>query len=80
MADSFIDFIGDRPSPSGKTQTWNVYAKGGEAPLGEVKWFGRWRCYAFFPRSDTVFERTCLRDLANFCELKTAEHRLRKHA
>jgi hypothetical protein len=32
--------------------------------LGFIKWFGRWRCYAFFPSPDCVFEQQCLRDIA----------------
>jgi hypothetical protein len=36
--------------------------------LGEVRWFGRWRCYSFFPQAGCTFEPTCLRDVADFCE------------
>jgi hypothetical protein len=40
-----------------------------------VRWYGKWRQYAFFPMPNTVFERQCLRDIANFCEAKTRERR-----
>ena len=72
----YIEFSAPEPSATGRTQVWVVRAKGG-APLalGSVKWFGRWRCYAFFPLGDTVFERECLRDIAEFCEARTVEHR-----
>lgn len=76
---SFIEFHDGGRSPSGKTAVYFVNAKQG-GQLGMVKWFGRWRCYAFFPLGDTVFERVCLRDIAAFCEQETVAHRGQKHA
>jgi len=61
---------------TGKTLVWNVEALADGAKLGEVKWFGRWRKYAFFP-IDSIFEQVCLREVADFIEAKTKEHRLR---
>ena len=58
-----------------KTKRWMICAKDGEVGLGEVKWFGKWRCYAFFPLNDTIYEKSCLRTIATFCEIKTNEHR-----
>jgi hypothetical protein len=73
-ARSFITFEPLRPNPN--TKVWGVVAKDGGATLGKVKWFGRWRKYAFFAEADTVFEQVCLRDIANFCETETKRHRL----
>jgi len=61
------------------TKRWEVVSKLGGDPLGVVKWFGRWRKYAFFPLAECVFEEVCLRDLAEFCETSTREHRASKH-
>jgi len=61
--------------PERKTKRWTIVATDGEVELGEVKWFGKWRCYAYFPLNDTLYEKTCLRDLANFCEAKSKVHR-----
>lgn len=33
--------------------------------LGVIKWFGRWRQYAFFPETGTVFNTECLKDIQN---------------
>ncbi len=74
----YIEFQESEPSSSGKTRVWIVFVKGGFGQLGVIKWFGRWRCYGFFPNAETVYERACLRDLANFCERQTADHR--KHS
>jgi len=69
---------------TGKTRIWEVRTKpqspkdrqgeGGEY-LGDVKWFGRWRGYAFFPAMDTIFEQKCLREIANFLVAAGVAHR-----
>ena len=71
MTQSYITFEFDGFSESGKTSVWQVWSKEGGNHLGDVRWFGRWRCYAFFPNHSTVFERKCLRDIADFCERET---------
>lgn len=60
---------------TGKTNRWQVVTLDGNTVLGSVHWWGAWRQYSFFPQPSTVFERQCLRDIADFCELKTKEHR-----
>lgn len=61
-------------SPSGKTRVWEVVNRRDGSSIGTVRWFGRWRCYSFHPDANTVFEKVCLRDIADFCDRKTAEH------
>lgn len=61
-------------SASGKTQIWAVWS--GNIRLGEVRWFATWRKYAFVPDGDTVYEQTCLRELAEFIEARTAAHKV----
>jgi hypothetical protein len=56
------------PNQNPKTQVWDVKTKDESIPLGQIKWFGRWRKYAFFPFEDTVYENICLRDIAEFIE------------
>ena len=60
---------------TGKTNRFQVRAKDGEVLLGSIHFWGRWRCYAFFPLEGTVFERNCLRDIADFCESETKKWR-----
>ena len=75
----WLEFSEPVLSKSGKTQIWALYSAkdddGTDLWIGEIKWFGRWRKYALFPDRDTVFEQDCLRDIAQFCEDKTKEHR-----
>lgn len=73
----YIEFIHLDVSDSGKTDIWGVRTKEGAESLGVVSWFGRWRCYAFTPSENTVFEKRCLRDIANFCEEITTKQRSR---
>lgn len=68
----------EKVSPKAKTFIWAVMNKHDEVFLGSVKWFSRWRCYSFFPATDTIFEKDCLRDIADFCVLQTDEHKARK--
>lgn len=35
--------------------------------LGEIRWYAQWRQYGFYPEDGTVFEKTCLSDIAKFC-------------
>lgn len=61
-------------SQIGKTQRWRVNSIGAE-DLGTIKWHGAWHQYAFFPAPATLFERQCLRDIADFCESETGKRR-----
>lgn len=72
---SYIRFDPNGRSPSGKTQQWYVTPSDNTETIGEVKWYGPWRAYAFFPWPDCVFEQKCLREIAEFIEHQTSEHR-----
>lgn len=63
------------PPKHWKTRLWNIMTVDGHYHIGQIKWFGRWRRYCFFPVDQTVFEQDCLRDIADFIEQKTKEHR-----
>lgn len=75
---SWITFEHAGKSKSGKTHEWRVQPKDNgalAACIGVVKWYGPWRKYTFQPYSSTVFEQDCLRDIADFCEKVTREHK-----
>jgi hypothetical protein len=59
---------------TGKTWIWDVDAKAG-GTLGQVKWFGRWRKYSFFPAAGAIFEEVCMREISQFIVDRTTEHR-----
>lgn len=64
--------IVDRKPP--KTKVWVVRNTQARVTLGFIRWFGRWRQYSFFPEPELVFERGCLRTIADFCERNTRSH------
>jgi hypothetical protein len=66
--------IQSEPHPKGKTMVHWVYSKETQFTLGEIRWYGRWRKYCFFPVISSLFEQDCLRDIADFCENATKEH------
>jgi hypothetical protein len=59
------------------THRYLVNTRTSGAVIGEIKWYSQWRKYAFFP-TDAIFEQNCLRDIADFLELVTVEHKHRK--
>ena len=68
------------PSDSGKTKIYEVLAKAAEAKefeivLGEIRWYGAWRKYAFFPMENTVYESDCLHDIAEFLKVLMKERK-----
>lgn len=76
MSDAkWIKFILSGSSESGKTKIWRVINKDNDQILGRIKWFARWRKYSFFPLTGTVYEKDCLRDIADFSEEETRKHK-----
>ena len=71
----WIDFEKQEKKEHFKTDIWIIFTKDGRTNLGFIKWYGRWRGYAFFPQSDTIYEEDCLRDIADFIETETKEYR-----
>jgi hypothetical protein len=67
MKSKYLTFVELTPNP--KTKVIGVVTKGhGQTCLGVIKWYPNWRQYAFFPNSETVFERICLGDITKFLE------------
>jgi len=43
--------------------------------LGDIRWYGRWRQYAFFPEAKTVWNPECMRDVQECIARLMAERR-----
>lgn len=65
----------EQPSTERKTKVWVITSKLGGVRLGTVGWWSHWRKYVFTPADRTLYEEQCLRDLADFCEQMTNEHK-----
>ena len=57
-----------------KTWVYQVNSRKQGSELGYIKWFPRWRQYAFFPEPETTFSVGCLRDVAKLIHLLMDEH------
>lgn len=78
MSEMYIKFVlAEKQNP--KTKVWDIVTNDfNEDILGQVRWYGPWRCYSFCPdREAKTFEKKCLRDIATFCENETKKHRER---
>ena len=69
----WIYFQGRARSKSGKTRIWRV-EDAAERVLGEVRWYAPWRRYCLYPKPGTVWEKNCLRTVADFCDKETDKH------
>lgn len=49
-----------------KTKVWEVISKQHGFRLGLIKYFGRWRQYAFWPEAGTIWNHECLKDVIEF--------------
>lgn len=48
-----------------KTPILNIIGSYGD-DLGEIKWYGAWRKFCFYPNSNTIWDNKCLEELLNF--------------
>ena len=67
---NFILFVNLGPKPNKLTNNYSVMTTDG-IELGQIKWFSNWRKYAFYPKPETLYEETCLQDIAEFCKQET---------
>lgn len=78
MEYKWIKFAEQVPFPGQKTKRFNCYNKEHESLIGEVRWYGGFRKYSFFPASNIVFENQCLKDIASFLEKLMLERKIEK--
>lgn len=75
----YITFSNLGPAPGRLTNRYRIDSEHGGV-LGFVRWWGGWRKYVLEPGEDTVFEETCLREIAAFCADMTKQHRAKRKA
>ena len=52
---SYLRFVKTGESESGLTERWGVFSESSGDRLGTIRWFGRWRQYAFYPEPETLY-------------------------
>lgn len=45
------------------TQIYNVINRKWGDKIGQIKWYGAWRQYCFFPRKNTIWSKSCMKDI-----------------
>jgi hypothetical protein len=54
-----------------KTRQWEVTAVASDEVLGHVSFWGAWRKYVFKPLAATLYDASCMREIADFTETAT---------
>lgn len=76
---SYLNFIEEGQSDSGKTKHWGVYTSGGML-LMRVSWWANWRRYTTDSGGcKTICDALCHREIADFLDKVNAEHKLEHH-
>jgi len=58
-----------------KTRVWEVTAIASDEVLGRVQFYGAWRKYTFSPFAGTLYDHSCLREIADFAEAESGKWR-----
>ena len=61
-----------------KTKVYEVSNTQVGCVIGEIRWYGPWRHYCFFPETETTFSDRCLLKIGRFIEALNKEHQKMK--
>lgn len=72
---SYLNFVPDGASATGKTNLWRVETTGGTL-LMRVSWWAAWRKYTVDTGGcKTICDAGCLREIADFLDKVNTEHK-----
>lgn len=75
MSDTrYLSFL-DATPPGRITKVTVVRSRTRDIALGEIRWHGAWRQYAFFPEPKTLYNRECMGDICVHIDVLMAERR-----
>lgn len=60
----YLTFV--KVESTSKTEKYMCLNKKSGGQLGEVKWYGAWRQYCYFPLVQAIYSSGCLNDIADF--------------
>lgn len=72
----YLRFTKLERDPNKKTDIIVIDSISGGYTLGNIQWFPRWRQYCFFPYSDTVWNKTCMKEVYDVIEELKAKKKL----
>ena len=59
-----------------KTKTFYIYSNHSNDFLGKIYFLGRWRCYVFEPKNNTIYSHDCMKEISEFSEQLTKDWKL----
>jgi hypothetical protein len=65
---SYLKFV-DLGVPEGQ-KTARFAVRSATAEIGQIRFYGAWRKYCFFPAPHTVFDSACLNEIVAFTDLQ----------
>lgn len=82
MAEQLGEYLrAEQLDSPGTTEIWAIHSARHGDVLGQIRWFGRWRQYVFYPVDGALFNAQCLRDIASFLADRYAHwYRARREA
>ena len=75
--DVAVQYVRFEEMPGGrrKTRLWSVRTTAGNELVGSVFWKCAWRRYVMSSSGTALWDATCLREVADFCERQTHARR-----
>ena len=72
---SYIEFTEVKDYRTTKTKQFYIWNKNDpNLILGYISFYPQWRKYIFHPEQiKSIFDASCLREIADFCELQTSQ-------
>lgn len=70
----YLTFIDATPANRKTAVVWVQSVSHGNI-LGEIKWYGAWRQYTFWPRANTIWNTQCLAEVNERIEALMAARR-----
>jgi hypothetical protein len=58
-----------------KTRVWEVTAVASDEILGRISFWGAWRKYVFHAGAGTLYDASCMREIADFTETENKNWR-----
>ncbi len=55
----YIEIVGENLKGR-KTSIYHINSFRSQDEIGQIKWYGAWKKYCFFPNGDTVWDEKCL--------------------
>lgn len=78
MTDNPYIYFEDETPYGRKTKILLVRTRSADVVLGEIKWYGPWRQYCFFPSRETIFNKGCMETIIAQVDELMAERKVSK--